>query len=194
MIVLQIVATAVLAESSTDTNATSTTAIIGFFGTVAAAIIVGFFGWLHLKTRKPSDARDDKTAEVATAKSAAEVAMELVDTTKSWALEVIGLLRSENTRLSDRNEELEKELAAVRREIAKLRRAGGDHADEIAAGKEREAKLQAELNEARAQRDRLQAALNDAESRGLEELTLTPEAVVAHRDSLANTKEGNATA
>lgn len=162
----------------------NSTAVFGLLGVIGSAIIVGFFGWLHLRTRKPADARDDKTAEVATAKSAAEVAMELVDTTKSWALEIIGLLRSENARLSTRNEDLEAELTHVRAEILALRLAGGQHADEIAAAKVRETILQGELTEAKAQLARLQAALDDAESRGLEELTLTPQAVTAHRDRM----------
>lgn len=157
------------------------------FGVVAAAIIGVIGGVIHLRTRKPADARDDRSSEMATAKSAAEVAMELVDTTKSWALDLIGLLRTENTNLLAKNQQLETELSEVRAEIRALRASGLDHAGELTLAREREKRLIAERDSALASLARLQRALDEAQERGIEELTLSPAAVKKRREEM----EGN---
>jgi chromosome segregation ATPase len=153
-------------------------------GVVLAGLVAGVFGVIHLRTRKPSDARDDRTAEVATAKSAAEVAMELVETTKTWALEMIGLLRAENAALVAKVATLEIALHEARIEIDRLRGDAGGHSAQLAAAREREVSLQRELASAIDSKNRLQATLDAAEARGIEDLTLTPESVQRHRDRM----------
>lgn len=146
-------------------------AALGLAGTVTVAVI-------QARSRKQTDARDDRSAENATLKGAAEVAMELVDKTKSWAMDLINAMQKQ---IDDQKETIA-DLRAERRRlldyIAELEAGGAGssvaHVAELAAAHAREEELRVKVAEKQALIARLEESLREAEEYGVDELTLNP--------------------
>jgi predicted nucleic acid-binding Zn-ribbon protein len=155
-------------------------ATLSLIGALAAAIAPA----LSKRVRGVSDARDDKVAENTTLRSAAEVAMQLVNTTRSWASDLLAAMQLQIESLKTRVAELEHELEAAQGTIDKLRETAAlsaeEYAAELARLRERTQQLQVQKERAEAEVARLEAVVRENQQR-IEQLTFSPEQVIEHR-------------
>jgi chromosome segregation ATPase len=144
-------------------------ASITLLGTVTAARI-------QRKLRGPSDARDDKTAENATLKSAAEVAMELVDKMKLGSEHVQQTMVQQIQSLQQTIDIQKDIINELRQSVSR----GSEEATRAAAAIQR---LESEVSRLTDERNRLARELDELRHTEIAEITLSAEAVRKHRDA-----------
>lgn len=159
-------------------------AIISLVAALGAALAPA----LVKRVRGASDVRDDKVAENTTLRSAAEVAMQLVDTTRGWAADLVAAMQQQIENLEARIKELEGDLQRAQETIEHLRHTASlgaeEYASELGRLRERERLLTEQKAQAEAEAARLRKVVQESEAR-IAELTLSPEAVQEHRDHMS---------